>query len=80
MPEASPSSISTSIRTTLYESDFYRWTQEQALLLKQGKWQEMDVENIIEEIVSLGKQQQQELAWHFIGTLTEMAVSTQPSE
>jgi Domain of unknown function DUF29 len=61
MPEASPSSISTSIRTTLYESDFYRWTQEQALLLKQGKWQEMDVENIIEEIVSLGKQQQQEL-------------------
>ncbi len=45
----------------LYETDFYAWTQEQATLLKQGKFECLDVGNLIEEIESLGKQQRREL-------------------
>ncbi len=47
--------------TTLYDQDFYAWTQQQAELLKTGQWKQVDIENLIEEIESLGKQQRQEL-------------------
>ncbi len=46
---------------SLYESDFYAWTQQQVALLKQAGWQQLDLPNLIEEIESLGKQQRQEL-------------------
>lgn len=45
----------------LYEADFYAWTQEQANLLRNQQWHQLDVSNLIEEIESLGKQQRQEL-------------------
>jgi hypothetical protein len=45
----------------LYDLDFYGWTQHQSSLLRLGRWQELDVENLVEEITSLGKQQKQEL-------------------
>ncbi|MFQ4135166.1 DUF29 domain-containing protein [Nodosilinea sp. PGN35] len=45
----------------LYETDFYAWTQEQADLLRLGKTDYLDVENLVEEIESLGRQQKQEL-------------------
>ena len=35
---------------TLYEADFYAWTQEQAKLLRSQQWELVDVENLIEEI------------------------------
>lgn len=44
-----------------YEQDFYAWTQEQSDLLRLGKWQALDIKNLVEEISSLGKQQKQEL-------------------
>jgi hypothetical protein len=47
--------------TNLYETDFYGWTQQQAELLRVGKWSGLDVVNLVEEIESLGKQQKQEL-------------------
>lgn len=47
--------------TTLYDQDFYAWTQHQAELLRSGQLSKLDIENLIEEIESLGKQQQQEL-------------------
>jgi hypothetical protein len=47
--------------TTLYEQDFYAWTQRQAALLRSGLLGELDIENLIEEIESLGRQERQEL-------------------
>ena len=47
--------------TDLYEVDFYAWTQEQSALLSRGQWKSLDIENLVEEIESLGKQQKQEL-------------------
>lgn len=40
---------------SLYETDFYAWTQEQAKLLKHHQWNQLDLPNLIEEIESLGK-------------------------
>ena len=39
----------------LYESDFYSWTQEQAALLKAGRVSSADIENIVEELETLGR-------------------------
>ena len=49
------------METSLYETDFYRWTIEQSRLLALGKLEGLDLVNLVEEIESLGKQQQQEL-------------------
>ncbi len=46
---------------SLYETDFYAWTQEQVSLLRKHQWSQLDLLNLIEEIESLGKQQRQEL-------------------
>ncbi len=44
-----------------YQSDFYSWTQEQAALLKAGRLQELDIENLIEEIETMGRSEKREL-------------------
>jgi hypothetical protein len=49
------------METSLYEIDFYQWTVEQSQLLALGKLDDLDLVNLVEEIESLGKQQQQEL-------------------
>ncbi len=45
----------------LYEEDFLAWTQETARLLRAGRFEELDVESLIEEIESMGKSQGREL-------------------
>jgi hypothetical protein len=37
-----------------YERDFTAWADEQALLLEQQRWQELDLVNLIEEVKDLG--------------------------
>jgi hypothetical protein len=44
-----------------YDQDFYSWTQEQAELLKHGRFSELDVENLIEEIETMGRSEKREL-------------------
>lgn len=58
-PETNPEILIPS--PSLYEKDFYAWTQEQASLLRNQQWSQLDLINLIEEIESLGKQQRQEL-------------------
>lgn len=45
----------------LYESDFYHWTVDQVRSLRLGKLDSLDLENLAEEIESLGNQQRSEL-------------------
>ena len=33
-----------------YDQDFYGWTQEQARLLREGRFSEVDIGNVVEEI------------------------------
>lgn len=46
---------------TLYEQDFYAWANEQAALLRAGKFELADIENIAEEIESMGRSEKREL-------------------
>jgi hypothetical protein len=47
--------------TTRYDSDFYGWTQEQADLLRSGRISELDTQNLLEEIESMGRSERREL-------------------
>ncbi len=49
------SAMTTSTRPTTYGSDFYTWTQEQAELLRQGRFADVDLGNVIEELETLGR-------------------------
>ena len=40
-----------------YDRDFYSWSQEQGRLVREGRWAEVDRENVAEEIESLGREQ-----------------------
>jgi hypothetical protein len=42
---------------TAYERDFYTWSLEQARLLREGRLDALDRENVAEEIESLGREQ-----------------------
>ena len=46
---------------SLYERDTYAWSIEQAALLRAGRLSEADIENIAEEIESVGKSEKREL-------------------
>jgi hypothetical protein len=59
VPETNPKDTMPAL--SLYETDFYAWTQEQVALLRKHQWSQIDLLNPIEEIESLGKQQRQEL-------------------
>ncbi|CCQ50077.1 Protein of unknown function DUF29 [Crocosphaera watsonii WH 8502] len=39
----------------LYNIDFNLWSKQQAKLLREGKFNELDLENLIEEVEDLGK-------------------------
>jgi len=45
----------------LYDRDFYAWTHEQAGLLRSGQLARADIENIAEEIESMGRSEKREL-------------------
>ena len=49
------------VKTSLYETDFYAWTQHQAALLRKNKWGELDAANLAEEVESLGRRDKREL-------------------
>jgi hypothetical protein len=40
-----------------YDRDFYSWTHEQARLIREGRWDGIDRDNVAEEIESLGREQ-----------------------
>ncbi len=47
--------------STLYDTDFYAWANEQAALLRAGQLSAADIEHIAEEIESMGKAEKREL-------------------
>jgi hypothetical protein len=46
---------------SLYEQDFYAWTQQQARLLRERRWDDLDLENLIDEIESVGGSNKREI-------------------
>ena len=56
-----PDRTDSSMSNTLYERDFYAWANEQAALLRAGQLGLADIENIAEEIESMGRSEKREL-------------------
>lgn len=48
------------------DTDFYTWTQEQATLLRHGRFCDLDTVNLIEEIEDMGRSEKRELSSRFI--------------
>ncbi len=46
---------------TLYETDFNLWVEQTVSQLKNGKIQDLDLENLIEEIASMGRSDKREI-------------------
>lgn len=45
----------------LYEQDIHAWTQQTAELLRQHRFQEIDIEHLVEELETMGRRDRQEL-------------------
>ena len=65
--------------TNLHDRDFHAWTLQQAMLLKQGRLADADIEHIVEELECMGASERRELIHRLAvrahGALAEMAVS-----
>lgn len=48
-------------RLALYDEDFALWSAEQAALIRAGKFDRIDLENVAEEIESLGKSDKRQI-------------------
>jgi hypothetical protein len=57
---------------TLYDTDFYQWTQEQAALLRDGKARDLDWSNLAEEIESLGRSDRRALGSYVQGVVMHL--------
>lgn len=55
---------------TLYEDDVIAWSERQAALLRAGRWDLLDIDNIAEEIEAVGKSEKRELR-HRMAVLVE---------
>ncbi len=47
---------------TRYETDIVAWANEQAALLRAGKFSQLDIEHLADEVEDVGKSEQRELA------------------
>jgi hypothetical protein len=57
---------------TSYDKDFYKWTSDQASLLKKGEFSKLDIINLIEEIESLGRSEKRTLKSYLRNALLHM--------
>jgi hypothetical protein len=48
-------------KTTLYEQDYGHWAEEMADLLAQGRFSELDIENLVEEVRDFSKRERDRL-------------------
>jgi hypothetical protein len=64
--------VGRAMSNSLYERDFYAWANEQAALLRAGRLTEADIENIAEEIESMGRSEKRELINRLTVLLTHL--------
>ena len=57
---------------SLYERDFYLWIEEQVRLLREGRVDELDVANLLEEIESMGRSDKKAIKSNLVVVLTHL--------
>jgi hypothetical protein len=56
-----PDSATKSQASSLYERDFFTWTQEQARLLRERRFDDLDLDNLVDEVESVGSSEKHEI-------------------
>jgi hypothetical protein len=59
-------------RQALYERDFCRWLEQQAALLRQGRFDELDLANLIEEIEAMARRDRKAIKSNLVVLLTHL--------
>lgn len=64
-----------------YKTDFYGWSKEQSCFLKDGVYSKLDIENLIEEIESLGRSEKRTLISYLcVNFLHQLKFQYQPEK
>ncbi|PZD73976.1 hypothetical protein C1752_01737 [Acaryochloris thomasi RCC1774] len=58
--------LSTPTTSKLYDQDFAQWIDQTVQLLKEGKLDELDIKNLIEEVESLGRSDKRAMSSNLI--------------
>jgi hypothetical protein len=53
--------VRTLVRSSLYDQDFLAWTEQQAALLRAGRLDQLDLDNLAEELDTMGRSEWGEL-------------------
>ena len=61
-----------SLALAIHENDFYGWITQQTDLLKLGRYNELDIENLIEEMEGMGKSEKRALESRLIVLLQHL--------
>ena len=59
-------------RRSLYERDFYLWVEEQVRLLREGRLDELDVANLLEEVDWMGRSEKRAIKSNLIVVLVHL--------
>jgi hypothetical protein len=59
-------------RQSLYERDFCLWLEQQAALLREGRFDELDVANLVEEIESMARKDKKAIKSNLVVLLTHL--------
>jgi hypothetical protein len=58
--------------TSLYDKDFFEWTQRTASLIEHGRSHEVDLEHVAEELRDMGKRDRREVRSRLVILLTHL--------
>jgi hypothetical protein len=59
-------------RQSLYERDFYLWIEQQASRLRERRFDELDVANLLEEIEDMGRSEKRAIESNLVVLLTHL--------
>jgi Domain of unknown function DUF29 len=59
-------------RQSLYERDFCLWVEQQAALLREGRFDELDLANLIEEIEAMARRDKKAIKSNLVVLLTHL--------
>jgi hypothetical protein len=59
-------------RQSLYERDFHLWLEQQAALLREGRFDELDLANLIEEIEAMARRDRKAIKSNLVVLLTHI--------
>ncbi|MDD1416190.1 DUF29 domain-containing protein [Dolichospermum sp. ST_con] len=64
--------MKTQAKSTLYETDFNSWLEQTAIILKAGKLNQLDIENLLEEIEGMSRKEKDALESNLIRVLQHL--------